>query len=207
MIDTTMIVRKDPRPNLTPPPSLNYNVNHSACLRSRSQNVTCGRRGQVLMKLASRKTFTKNTRLNDKNHSNPVILSKTSVLSVFSVVQKLALKWLCIGFELALFFPPHQLPILAYQSINKTLTAILQMLRLALFSQTKPIQSHFKPILQRMSRFTKETYPKYKKASPFFPPGKGIPLLQKSKQADRNNIPGPGPAMRSRSAAKQTVWH
>ena len=48
------------------------------------------------------------------------------------------LNWLCIEFELALFFPIHQLPILAYQSVKKALTAFSQMLRLALFSQTKP---------------------------------------------------------------------
>ena len=49
------------------------------------------------------------------------------------------LNWLCIGFELALFLPPHQLPILTYQFIKKALTAFFQMLRLALFSKTKPI--------------------------------------------------------------------
>jgi hypothetical protein len=52
-----------------------------------------------------------------------------------------ALNWLCIGFELALFFLTSHLLILAYQSINKTLTAIFQMLRLALFSQTNPISA------------------------------------------------------------------
>jgi hypothetical protein len=93
----------------------------------------------------------KNTKLNDKNRANPVILSKTSVLSVFSVVQKMALKWLCIGFELALFFPPHQLSILTYQSIKKALTAFLQMLRLALFSQTNPISVHHQNLLYCIS--------------------------------------------------------
>jgi hypothetical protein len=50
-----------------------------------------------------------------------------------------ALNWLCIGFELALFFLTSHLPILAYRSIKKALIAIFQMLRLALFSQTNPI--------------------------------------------------------------------
>jgi hypothetical protein len=51
--------------------------------------------------------------------------------------------WLCIGFELALFFLASQLPVLTYQFIKKALTAIFQMLRLALFSKTKPISQKY----------------------------------------------------------------
>ena len=54
-------------------------------------------------------------------------------------LQKLALFWLCIGFELALFFPRYQLSNRAYPLMRKSLTAFFQMLRLALFSQTNPI--------------------------------------------------------------------
>jgi hypothetical protein len=68
----------------------------------------------------------------------------------------MGLFWLCIGFELALFFLASQLPILAYQSINKALTAFFQMLRLALFSQTNPkIRKEKTPTMKVLTTMTK----------------------------------------------------
>ena len=144
MIDTTMIVRNDPRPILPSPPALNHNVNLSACLRSRSHFVTCGRLIQVLMKLAPRKN------LHQEHHAGCFLIRcKISFLHKCSFLSEgrsflskdRALNWLCIGFELALFFLASQLHILAYQFINKSLTAFFQMLRLALFSQTNPFSN------------------------------------------------------------------
>ena len=111
MIDTTMIVRNEARPNLTSPAAFNHTFSERLFA---SQSTT-------LKPFGHERSF----------------LPKDRALNWLCF----GYNWLCIGFELALFFPPYQLPILAYQSIKKALTAFLQMLRLALFSQTNPISS------------------------------------------------------------------
>ena len=155
-----------PRPNLTSPAALNHNDSlypffysielFSFSSRMGAESRLSERRQESATKFTLGDDPAKNTKLNDKNRANPVILSKTSVLSVFSVVQKMALNrlcfglnWLCIGFELALFFLASQLPILTYQSIKKALTAFFQMLRLALFSQTNPKTRTKKPSIRK----------------------------------------------------------
>ena len=139
MIYTTMIVRNDPRPKIPPTSAFNHTLAPRFPFFFGEANLFCIN----AVWLSTRR-------------SSPPARSRTGVLRVRGGelnndsitqknLQKMALKWLCIGFELALFFLTSQLPILAYQFIKKALTAIFQMLRLALFSQTNPFSNRLNP--------------------------------------------------------------
>jgi hypothetical protein len=142
MIDTTMIVRNEARPNLTPPAPFNiyfpaiYNFYQIFISRL---PITFGEENPFCLKAVW--VSTKRS-LPPARQATDVLRVRGGELNNDSIaqknLQKMGLNWLCIGFELALFFLASQLSILTYQSAKKALTEIFQMLRLALFSQTNP---------------------------------------------------------------------